>query len=201
MWSLVFHHLCCFSPLSSITRCASGSLLVLRGRRRAAFSGTVCRDAQAQRGCDVTLASAVPSLYVLLKWCCVVPALLPISEGRLTALTLKGVSIYPTWNARESSCGADSQKLRGGRRKGTQKGVWHTERKGGKKLIRDYNFTKKEAAVPEEGCSGGVLHTCIPPLLLIFFLLLQFWKSQSSLVFSYWHPPLPLLLNWIYRLV
>lgn len=89
MLSLVFHDLCCFSSLSSITRCASGSSLVLGGRGRAAFSGAVCGDAQAQWGCDATLASAVPSLHVLLKGCCVVPVLLHVSEGRLAALTLK----------------------------------------------------------------------------------------------------------------
>lgn len=56
---------------------------------------------------------------------------------------------------------------------GEERGKGHkkecdTERKVGKYLIRDYSVTKKEAAVPEEGCCGGVLHSCIPPLLLIF---------------------------------
>lgn len=96
--------------------------------------------------------------------CCVVPVLLHISEGRLTALTL--VCSYFTWNAGESSCGAAKST-------GEEQGEGHkkecdTERKVGKYLIRDYSVTKEDAAVPEEGCCGGVLHSCIPPLLLIF---------------------------------
>lgn len=80
---------------------------MLGGRGRAAFSGTGCRAAPAQWGCDPTLASAVltsaQSVHAAqVVLCC--PSSSACPEGRLIALTLKRVSDYPTCNAGESSC-------------------------------------------------------------------------------------------------
>lgn len=80
---------------------------------------------------------------------------------------------------------------------------------GGKGLKKECDTLKEKWAnswlgitVSQRGCStqGGLLWRDASYLhsssVAYFSLLLQFWKSQSSLVFSYWPPPLPLLLNW-----
>lgn len=108
----------------------------------------------------LTSAQSVRAAQVVL--CC--PSSSACPEGRLIALTLKRVSDYPTWNAGGSSCGADSQKLREGRRKGTQKGVWHTEREVGSSWLGITVSLGKRLQSPRravvEGCCTAVFLLC-----------------------------------------
>lgn len=166
-------------------------------RKNSFFWDCVCGDAQAQRGGDSTTASVVPASAQFAR---AAPSDSALSRFFCLSEVRPWAQNHPTWNARENSCGADSQKLRGGKRKGARE-----ERAANKKMKKKINQWKwvrsswlgitaslrkmlqpPRKAVVEGWCASALL------LLLTF---LCFWISEILFFWDFWSQPLSLGLN------